>query len=72
MAAPLKASLKKVNRAFIPMRFNHWSDFWAVKISSNKALIAVTSFTNDKINNEVNAYFSQQNDQLFNGFGINA
>ena len=54
------------------MRFNHWSDFWAVKISSNKALIAVTSFTNDKINNEVNAYFSQQNDQLFNGFGINA
>ncbi len=49
---------------------NSLIQFWAGKISSSKALIAVTSYTNDKINNAANIYFNQQNDQLINGFGI--
>ena len=52
------------------MRLINGSNFWAGKISSSKALIAVISCTNDKINNAANAYFNQQNDPLINGFGI--
>ena len=44
--------------------------FWAGKISNNKALIAVTSCSNYKINNAVSVYFNEQNDQLINGIGI--
>jgi hypothetical protein len=40
------------------------------KKSSGKALIAVTIFTNNKINKAATANFNKHNHQLFNGFGI--
>jgi hypothetical protein len=39
-------------------------------MGGSKALIAITSYTNDKINNAATAHFNKQNEQLFNGFGI--